>query len=346
MELQDFLRAITALPGLSGHEDVVGGAIAEAFEPFVQSVRVDKLKNVIAEMGDAGPRILVAAHQDEIGLVVMDIEEDGSVRFGCSGGVDTRILPAMQVVVDAQQGPLDGVIGAKPPHLLRPEDQKKAVQLKDLHIDLGLTGAQARARVRVGDRVRLVGPLVALADGRLAGKTLDDRACVAGMLEAAKRLHETRVKAQVAFVASTREEVGSYGAQTACWALEPDVAIAIDVTHGPMPGADKWQTFPLEKLAIAIGPNIHPALRARLVETATRNHIAFVDEPCAGVTPTDADPMQISREGVPTLLISVPLKYMHTTVEMLEEATLQELGRLLALFIGDIGRDWEAIKWN
>ena len=237
------------------------------------------------------------------------------------------------------------MVGAKPPHLLSPEDQKKAVQLKALYIDVGLSPESAASRVRPGDLATLSGPLIKLEDGRWAGKTMDDRACVCAMLAAAGWLKRLRAPAHTLFVAASQEEVGSRGAATAAWALEPDVAVVIDVTHADTPGAAKWQTYPLDKLTITVGPNLHPELCKRLKKTAVDNGIAFSVEPCGRVTATDAEVTQISRAGVPTVLIGVPLKYMHTTVEVVDEKVIAEAGRLMALFIDELARGWEAIEW-
>lgn len=345
MDLMALLGQLTGALGLPGHEGEVSGAIARAFEPLADKVWVDPLYNVVAELGDRGPRFLITAHQDEIGLVVLAVEEDGCLRFTRSGGVDMRILPAMPVTVHARSGPLKGVVGAKPPHLLTAEDQKKAVQLKDLYIDVGLSPEKAREMVRPGDLVSLTGPLIKLEDGRWAGKTLDDRACVCAMLAAAGWLGRLRAPAHAFFVAASQEEVGSRGATAATWALDPEVAIVIDVTHADTPGAGKWQTYPLDKLTITVGPNLHPALTKRLQKTAGDNGVAFSVEPCGGGTATDAEVTQVSRAGVPTVLIGVPLKYMHTTVEMVDESVISEAGRLMALFIDELARGWEEIQW-
>lgn len=190
----------------------------------------------------------------------------------------------------------------------------------------------------------LTGPLVKLEDGRWAGKTLDDRACVCSMLAAAQWLKRLRRRPSE-LCGGIPGGGGVQGATAATWALEPDVAIVLDVTHGTGPAAGKWETFPLDKPTITIGPNVHPALGRRLKQTAQDNGIDFSLEPCGHVTYTDAEVTQVSRAGVPTVLIGVPLKYMHTTVEMVQERTITEAGRLVALFIDELARGWEEIQW-
>ncbi len=346
MDIKAFLTRACALPGISGHEGAVADHIAGAFRPLSAEVTIDALFDVIARVGEKGPRIMVTAHHDEIGLMVLAIEKDGALRFTEVGGVDGRILPAMPVTVHTMAGALPGVIGAKPPHLLSGEDRKKAVRMKDLFIDLGMPPEEVRALVRPGDPVTLTGDLILLEEGRLAAKTLDDRACVACMLVAAQHLKEMRVDARVYFVSASQEETHSQGAIVTGCALDPDMAIAIDVAHGPAPGAAEDETCPLDIPTLTLGPFMHPVLTNRLRETAKQNGIPLTIEVSPGKTYTDADYTGISRAGVPSLLIGVPVKYMHTTVEMLSEQVIRDVGRLVALFIRDIGREWEAIQWN
>ena len=345
MELQAFLSEVTAIPGTPGREEAVSRYIASKFEEVCDDVRVDVMENVIARVGSQGPRIMIAAHLDEIGLVVSQIEEDGSIRFTRSGGVDPRILPSMEVAVQTQEGALFGVIGAKPPHLLSESDRNKAIKLEDLYIDIGFSAEEVKKKVRVGDMVVMLAPYQELADHCAASKTMDDRASVAAMLECAKRLTRLNTKAQVFFVSTSQEEVGSAGAVTAAYALDPDMAIAIDVTHGAGPGTGKFEAFPLDVVPLTMGPNIHPMLLEKPVQAAQRHKVNYTIEVNGGVTWTDADPIQVARAGVPTVLISIPLRYMHTTVETLSLDTVREAGRLMAEFIADIAEEWGDLKW-
>lgn len=346
MELRGFIEAAAALPGLPGYERAVAEHIAGAFGPMVDEVTIDPLYNVVARLGERGPRVMVTAHQDEIALVVLGIEEDGALRVTNIGALPARVLPASEVTVHAAGGPLYGVVGAKPPHLLSAEDRKQAVQMKDLYVDVGMSAEKVRERVRVGDNVTMRAPLVALQGERLAGKTMDDRACVAALLLAAERLSHARCAAQALFVSASQEEPGCRGAAVAAYALRPDIAIAIDVTHAETPDADKWETFPLDKPTIAVGPNMHPGLTKKLMEVADANRVAYSVEPCGHPTGTDARSIQIAGAGVPTLLIGVPLKYMHSSVELIDLTVLREVGRLVGLFIEEISRAGEVDLWN
>lgn len=345
MDIKGFLKEVTELPGLSGHERQAAERVADAFTPFADDVRIDRMNNVVARHGQGGPRVLITAHLDEIGLVVSGIEKDGCLRMAMSGGVDPRILPAAEVLVQAKDGALYGVIGAKPPHLLSAEDRKKAIQLKDLYIDMGMSPERVRELIRVGDQVALTGALTELSDGRLASKTMDDRAGVAAMLCCAEQLGRMRARAEALFVSASQEETHSVGATVSGYSLDPDVAIVIDVTHGAGPGTDKWEAFPLDKIVLGQGPSLHPELLRRVQKTAEKHHIECLVEITTGETWTDADPLHVTRAGVPTVLVQIPLRYMHTTVETLNEAVIEETGRLIALFIDDISRDWEDITW-
>ena len=345
MNTIDFLRDVTRLPGLPGHEHEVAAHVAEAFKPLADAIAIDPMNNVVARCGNAGPKILVAAHMDEIGLVVRGIEEDGALRLRQSGGVDPRILPAAEVKVWTKTGPLMGFIGAKAPHLLNETERMQATKLDDVYVDLGMPAEMVKEKVRFGDMVTLVAPMTALANGRYAGKTMDDRAGVAAMLVAAEELGKLKHGAQALFAATTQEEVGMIGAKAAGFSQKPDAAIAVDVTHGAGPGTGKWEAHPIDRLVIDRGPNINPELFRRLQKTAKDNGIDVNVGISNGRTHTDADALDLSNAGVPSVLISIPLRYMHTTVETLDAQMIEQCGKLMALFIRDIAADWGDISW-
>lgn len=345
MDLFGFLEKVTKTPGLSGSELPVAEVIAESFTPVVDDVSIDCMQNVIARAGSAGPRVMVCAHLDEIGLIVRAIEDDGSIRVTNIGGVDTRILPALEVDVQTVNGPLYGVIGAKPPHVQTPADRGKSLGYDDLYVDIGYPAETVRQKVRVGDRVTMRGPAQKLSGEIAASKTLDDRACVAVMLNAAERMRRMTTKAQVFYVSTAQEEVGSYGALTSAHAIDPDIAIAIDVAHGEGPGTDKLEAFPFGKVVLTEGPVIHPALLKLVKKVADEHHIEYAVEISGSRTWTDADEVQVTRMGIPSILLSVPVRYMHTTVETIDMDTVRECGRLLSLFIDELSREWEGIKW-
>ena len=346
MNLFETLKDMASTPGVSGYEDRVARVIAEAFEGVGDRVEIDRMHNVIVAKGNKGPRIMVTAHQDEIGLMVRDIEKDGCLRVTNVGGLPARVLPASEVIVHAAGGDLFGVVGAKPPHLLSEEDRKQAVQMKDVYIDIGFDEEKARALVRIGDVVTMKADLMQLQGSRVTGKAMDDRCAVISMLVAAEELSRYHCDAQVAFVSAAQEEPGCRMAHAAAFTLEPDLAIVVDVTHAETPGTTAFETVPLNKIAIAVGPNMHPAMSKRLMRVADKNHIGYTVEPCGHATATDARAIQITGTGIATLLIGIPLKYMHSSVELIDMDVVEEVGRLIALFIEDVARDWEDIKWN
>jgi endoglucanase len=345
MQTEDFLREITGIRGLSGDEGLVSAWTAEKFRPYCDEVSIDVMNNVIARMKGEGPRVVFCAHLDEIGLMVVKIEDDGSLRLGNVGGVDPRILPGQRVTVFAEE-PLFGVIGAKPPHLLSEEDRKKNYKREELFADVGLPAERVRELVQIGDQVQLEHRFLKLQNNRAAVKTCDDRACVAVLYRAMELLSQMKHEADVYFVASAQEEVGSRGALTAAYALEPDFAVALDVCHAHTPGAPTYSTQDLDALSSSVGPFLHPVLRQKMLDTAKSQNITLQTDVVPRSTCTDADQIGESRGGVPTALLEVPVKYMHTTVELVDLDTIGEAGRLLAHFAAAVKAGWEDELWT
>ncbi len=351
VEILTYLQEVSQLVSPSGHELETSAWLAEKFRPLCDEVRVDALHNVIAlkkgvrKRGQKPIRVMLSAHQDEIALMVTDILPDGTLRIGSVGGVDPRILPASQVYVHGQKR-LIGVVGAKPPHLMTPAEADTNYNRDDLFVDVGLPADKARAQVHIGDLVTLRGETLPLLGGLAAGKTMDDRACAGMMLLAAERLQSVRHEADVYFVCSTQEEVGAYGALVSAFAIDPDMAVAIDVTHAPVPGSRPNTTVPLDAPAVTYGPYVQPKLLERLKDTAQKHHVAINLEPANRSTGTDLDMIGIARDGIPGVLVDLPLKYMHTSVEVIDTNALAEGGRLLAAFVGELSEGWDDDLWT
>ena len=344
MDIKKILSEATSTLGVSGQEECVAAYFAEQFGPYVDEVRVDSMFNVIAHKKGAGPKIMLCAHLDEIALMVNRIEDDGCVRFGSVGGVDPRILPGSRVWVHGREK-LFGTIGALPPHLMSAEDRSNNYKMDKLHIDLGLPAEKVRQLVRVGDLVTFNTPFTELANEQVAAKSLDDRACVAIMLRAAERLQKMYCEADVYFVCSAQEEVGGRGAMTAAFAVEPDLAVVLDVDFAQTPGCGPDVAQPLDAPVVTHGPFVQPKLNKRLMDCAKVHHVKLSQNVASRSTGTDADEIGVSRAGVPTVLLSLPEKYMHTSVETISLDTLEEAARLLAHFISELDASWEDELW-
>lgn len=344
MDINLLLEQIAAIPGPSGYEEPVSKYVAQLFAPFVDDVKIDAMYNVIAHKKGIGPKIMLAAHMDEIALMVSRIEKDGCIRMGQIGGVDSRILPAMQVTVWGREK-LFGTIGAKPPHLLTAQERSKNYLREDLFVDVGLPYEEVVKKVAIGDVITFNTPYTKLMNNRIASKTMDDRACVIMLLETAELLMRMKTEADIYFVASAQEEVGCRGARAAAFDIAPDLAIGIDVTHATLPDSRPDTTCDIDSLTSSFGPFTQPKLFSRLKETADNHHIKLQTEIAPSQTGTDTDELQISREGVPSLCLSLPLKYMHTSVELIDTNVLQDGAKLLAHFLSELDASWEDDLW-
>lgn len=344
MDIVKCLTTLAALPGLSGNEEQVANEVKKQFLPYCDEVTIDPMFNVIAHKKGTGPKVMIAAHMDEIGLMVAKIEKDGALRMGSVGGVDPRILPGMQVRVYGKET-LIGVVGAKPPHLLTPKDREKNYPREELFIDLGLPYEKVISLVQIGDLIAFNTPLTQLKNDRVACKTMDDRACVTMMIHAAEKLMGLKSTADIYFVATTQEEVGLRGAKAAVFDVDPDIGIALDVTHATIPGSRPDTTNDLGSLAVSVGPYLQPQLVKRMKDTAKSHGITLQTEIATASTHTDGDALQVNREGVPMVLLSLPLKYMHTTVETIDTNVLSEGARLLAHFLAEIDEHWGEDLW-
>jgi endoglucanase len=341
VQIKDFMKQITEASGVSGYEGGVRELVRTELAAYSDEVRTDTLGSLIAlkrgQRPDDVPQrsIMLAGHMDEIGLLVTKLEK-GYLRFSTVGGFDLRVLLGQEVIVHGRRD-FPGVIGTRPPHVLGPEDRDQVVPLDRLFIDVGLTEVELGKNIRVGDIVSLRREFTELAGGLVAGKAFDDRAAVACIDQCLQYLAGLRHTWDVYAVATVQEETGLKGALTSAFGIDPDIGVAIDVGHGNMLGVSEVDTVNVGGgPAIGFGPNIHPALYEQLTATASRYEISHQIDPIPGASGTDAWAMQVVREGIPTALISIPLRYMHTTVETISLKDIERIGRLLALFIAGL----------
>ncbi|MCG0238116.1 MAG: M20/M25/M40 family metallo-hydrolase [Firmicutes bacterium] len=341
MELIDHLREYVRRSSITGREEGLARYLLEAWAPWVDEAWVDRVGNYVGlQRGTGGPRVLAAVHLDSIGLMVTRIEPGGFLRFLPVGGVDRRYLLGQEVEVLGRR-PVPGVIGARPPHLTRPEEREKIPSYEELYIDTGLPEEEVRQLIAVGDPVVWRQELVELRNGRVAGRYLDNRASLAALWVALVELRRTGHGADFYAVGTVGEEFGGLpGAATAPVALGADVVIAVDVTFGEHHGA-KEDHFPLDGgPTILVGPNAHPALARLMREVARREGIPHQVEVAADSSGTDAWAMQVAGDGALSGVISIPLRYMHNPTEVVSLEDIRQAGLLLARVVAAIDRAW------
>lgn len=360
-DILPFLKSLISVSGLSGDESPAADLIKKKWAPLVDEVSQNNLASVLGlkrgtlkknpRQSDKSPRpsVLIATHMDAIGMIVTRIV-DGFIYITNIGGIDSRVLPGTPVIVHASgsKEELNGVIAMPPANLLPDGEGNSVVPMKYLFIDTGLLPGEVSKRVRVGDRVSFGTEPVEMTGGIVSGHTLDNRASVAALTICLEELQSKSHSWDVWAVASSQEEVGGYGASTTAFQVRPTIAIAVDVTFGQGTGSSGYQTFAIGKgVTLGIGPSVHPFLYKRFKEVAERVEIPVADDLMPEYSSTDADDMQLQAEGIPTMVLSIPLRYMHTPVELIAMKDVQRAGRLLAEFIASLEADFiERIVWD
>jgi endoglucanase len=340
-ELVDLLKELSAAAGISGYERPIRDLLRERYAPYVDEFIDDPLGSLTMikrgqpEAGDAPRRkIMLAAHIDEIGAMVTEIER-GFIYFTRVGGLDPRPLLGQEVTVFGRR-PYQGVVASIPPHFAY-ENRDQYPDLETYQVDLGLPPQVVAENVRVGDLIAMRKTPSELLGGLLSGKAMDDRASVASLYVCLKELARLKHSWDVYAVATSQEEVGLKGARTSAYRINPDVAIAIDVTFADAPGVADGHGIDLDKgPAIGLGANMHPRVRQKLHDTAAALEMPVQTEAMPAGTGTDAWGIQISRDGIPTGLISIPLRYMHSPIEVVSPNDVERAGRLMAYFIADL----------
>ena len=332
MEIKECLTWLTGETGLSGVEDSFAQTLCERLRKLGLKAEVDPYGNVhgsLRNQNENAKTMLFEAHMDQIGLMVSEVDEDGYLQFVNLGGVDERILPGMEVTIFADSS-IKGIIGGFLPEKKEEEEQKNP-SLKDYRIDTGLTPEEAKRKIHPGDFIRIDGETCGLLHQRMSGCAMDNRAGITAILCCLEALIHKKPAYHVEVLFSTQEELGLHGAYTGITPGSVDVAIAVDVTHGTTPDV-KEQTgvFALGSGAVICrGPNLHYEYTKQLLSLAEQKDVSHEIEVASGGSGTTAWAIQTLGGGIPVMLISIPLRYMHTNVETLEVSDIKAVADLL-----------------
>jgi endoglucanase len=343
----EFLRALTEAPSPSGYEVPAADLLRERLAKTADSVETNILGSVHATLKGkgTGPSVMIAGHIDEIGMMVKYIDDDGFISFDAIGGVDAAVLPGMRVNVYGTGGKkttlLRGVMGRKPIHLIEPDERKNVTKLEKLFIDIGLSSAEAKKLIRIGDPITYGVGFETYGDGFAVARAFDDKI---GAWIAVRVLEEVKkagaAKGDLIVAGTVQEEIGLRGGVTSAYGVDPFIGISVEVGHATdYPGIEKTK-YGASKCGggplIARGPNINPMLFERLVAAAEKAKVPYQIGPEARATGTDANPIQLSRGGKVAGLISIPLRYMHTPTEVLKLSDLEAAAKMLTRFILDL----------
>lgn len=344
MDIKACLATLSSASGPSGRETPVALEAMEwvrryCRQPNLHSAGIDRFGNLFACYPCGKPnakKIVLDAHLDEVGLLITGAE-DGFLRFRSVGGIDPRMLPNREVTI-LTEPPTFGLVAVLPPHVQKPGDANKSIPLDELYIDAGLT--QEEGEKLVGTFAVPRGTVQSHLNDVVSGKALDDRAGFVTLLRTVELLKDEELDTDLWIMGSSREETNGGGALVGAFGIQPDCFIAVDVTHARTPDGPKEETFPAGKgTVIGIGPNITRWMSDRLIKKAEENGIPWLPEVMTGHTGTNAWGVQTAREGIPTAVVSLPLKYMHSPVETLDLADLEATASLLAAFVKDLAKE-------
>jgi putative aminopeptidase FrvX len=335
----EFLKRLLTAPGPSTHETRPATLWREEAATFADEVRTDVRGNTYALLKGSieTPRLMLAGHIDEIGVIVTYIDDEGFLWFTGVGGWDPQVLVAQRIRLLGKQGEVIGVIGKKAIHLMKPDEREKASKLEDLWIDIGVSSrAEALEQVRVGTVGVIDAPVYEMPHGRIVARSIDNRIGAYTVLEALRLLSQNRPAATVAAVATTQEEISLAGAETSAFSFDPQVAIAVDVTHATdYPNSDK-KLRGEAKLgagpALGVGSVNSPVVHEMLLQIAEQHSIPYTVKVNPSASGTDGDVIYKARGGIPTAVISIPNRYMHSPNEMIQMSDVEHAARLIAEF--------------
>ena len=342
-----FFEQIVETPSPSGYEQPVQKLVRKYVEPHSDAVTADVHGNLIAAFGDAdGPRLMYAGHCDQIGMLVSHIDENGFLYAQTIGGWDPQQLVGQAMTVWTDDGPVSAVISRKPIHLLTQKERGEVVSLEQLWLDIGAADQdEAKQRVRIGDPVTFDLRFRTLLGDNVSGPGMDNKSGLWTVIEAFRRASAEglSLRCHLHSVSTVQEEIGLRGAKTAAGRINPDVAIAVDVTHASdCPTIEKSQQGDIgvgRGPVIFRGPNINPKVAARLIEIAEANSIDFQLASIGRAAPNDSNVLQVHGAGVATGLVAIPNRYMHSAVEVVSLSDIDNAARLLQLFAQHLGPD-------
>ena len=335
---RSFLDALLSRPGVSGYEQAVQQVVRDYVSPFADEIETDLHGNVIATVnGNGGPTVMLDGHCDQLGMLVSHIDDSGYLFFQTVGGWDPQQLVGQRVTVWTSGDPVHGVISRKAIHLLSDDEKKKVVDPKDMWIDIGASHREdAESVIAIGDAVTVQLGIQEMRNGLANAPAMDNRTGVWVVFEAMRRAAAKGASCKLVVASTVQEEIGLRGARTAAHRIDPDVAIAVDVTHATdCPGIDKRQRGVINLgggPVILRGPNVNPRVGARLEEVAKKGDLPFQVAALGRAAPNDANALQITRSGVATGLVQLPNRYMHSAVETIALSDLDVAAELLAGF--------------
>lgn len=340
MSLKDNIRVLSQASAVSGFEKGVANYLKKILSKKFGEVTIDNMGNVIAcKKSVAGcGSVMLEAHMDEIGLMVSKIDENGFLYVVPVGGIDSRILPGNMVTVHSNGKNYKGVIGAKPPHVMSAAEYDNVLGFDSLFIDCGFSFDEAKEKIIPGATVTFLSEYTELLNGNISSKSMDDRASVAVILDVAQKLADADLDYDLYFCICVQEEVGLRGSAVAAYTVNPDFAIAIDVTHAKTPDESKLNIKCGSGVAVCKGPNLHPSLVSSFTEFLSKENILYEIEIEGGNTGTDAWAIQTAREGIPVILLSLPLKYMHTPVETVSLDDCKVLSNAISKYLKSFKR--------
>lgn len=335
MDTKEILKTLSNLSSFQGDETLGGAAdeVCRRVSPFAKCTLTHG--NLIAQMGnpDANHSILIDAHLDEISMVVTKIDDKGFLKIANVGGIDRRMLLGHEVTVWGKE-PLDGIICCSPPHLTSSLDYAKTPSINEVYVDIGFSGEQAKKMVSVGDKISFKSSADTLISGEIAGKSLDNRASVTALILAMDLLKDEKLDCKAVFLFSAQEETGERGACVAGFDISPDEAIVVDCSFNATPNCppDKCGKNG-EGTMIGFSPVLSKTMGEKILGIVEKNGYPFQREIMADVTGTNADVISCTKAGIPTALLSIPISYMHTSVEVVDTKDIEITARLIADYI-------------